>query len=143
MILIAEDDPDDQLLLQNAFQENGVLNTLDFVTDGLGLLYYLNTVFESGAGASYPDFIMLDLNMPRMNGQEALHDLKQHPVFRKIPVIVYTTNNDELEVRKCYDLGANTYIVKPSSFHGMVETVRTVLQYWLSTAAIPKLTGAA
>ena len=138
--MIAEDDLDDQLLLKNAFVENGGNQELHFVGDGVDLLYYLNNVQQGSHGKEdYPDFIMLDLNMPRKNGREALQDIKQHPVFRKIPVIIYTTTTDEQEIRRCYELGANTYIVKPTNFESMVRIVNTVLRYWLSTASVPSL----
>lgn len=138
-ILIAEDDPDDQLLLRSAFQEIGGQGKLDFVHDGAGLLYYLEEAQRNDSGQGYPDFIILDLNMPRKNGKEALRDIKQHPVFKRIPVIIYTTTRDEHEILHCYELGANTYIVKPSDFRTMVKIVGTVMQYWFSTATIPTL----
>ncbi len=136
-ILIAEDDPDDRLLLQSAFVENGGKHRLDFVDDGVDLLFHLNGLNTGADSDKFPDFIMLDLNMPRRNGREALQDIKQHPVFRKIPVIIYTTTQDEREIKRCYELGANTYIVKPSTFENMVKMVGVVLRYWYSTASIP------
>ena len=78
---------------------------------------------------------MLDLNMPGRNGKETLRDIKQHLLFRNIPVIVFTTTSDYREVRTCYELGANSYIVKPPSFSRMVAIVKTVLEYWMSTAS--------
>ena len=84
-ILIAEDDADDQLLLRSAFLENGARQNLDFVEDGVGLMYYLNAIQPVGPGNHrYPDFIMLDLNMPRKDGKEVLKEIKQHPVYKKI-----------------------------------------------------------
>ncbi len=135
-ILIAEDDPDDQILLQSAFLENGEQHKLNFVGNGVDLLFYLNNTNRIN-GTEFPDFIMLDLNMPLKNGREVLQDIKQDPVFRKIPVIIYTTTRDEREIRRCYELGANTYIVKPANFERMVQMVGTVLRYWCSTASIP------
>ncbi len=136
-ILIAEDDPDDQLLLRSAFLENGEQHKLNFVGNGVDLLFHLNNINDRVDGSEFPDFIMLDLNMPLKNGREALQDIKQHPVFRKIPVIIYTTTRDEREIRRCYELGANTYIVKPANFESMVRMVGTVLRYWCSTASTP------
>jgi CheY-like chemotaxis protein len=82
---------------------------------------------------------MLDLNMPKKNGKEVLSEIKQHPLFKRIPVIVYTTTKSELEVRRCYELGANTYIVKPISFDSLLNVVQSIRNYWLSTASIPIL----
>ena len=134
-ILIAEDDPDDQLLLESAFHENGVFQYIDFVGNGPELMLRLSGISEQGAMAQFPDFIMLDLNMPGRNGKETLFDIKQHLIFRNIPVIVFTTTSDYREVRACYELGANSYIVKPPSFTRMVVIVKTVLEYWMSTAS--------
>src|ERR1044071_9685655 len=96
-ILIAEDDADDQLLLKSAFLENGGSQRLQFVEDGVGLIYFLTETERGGNESEFPDYIMLDLNMPKKNGKETLRELKQHPVFKKIPVIIYTTTKDENE----------------------------------------------
>jgi CheY-like chemotaxis protein len=135
-ILIAEDDPDDQLLLESAFQENGVWQNIDFVDNGLELMSKLDVLHRNGAAAQFPDFIMLDLNMPGKNGKETLRDIKQHLLYKNIPVIIFTTTSDYREVRQCYEMGANSYIVKPPSFGRMVVIVKTVLDYWISTASI-------
>lgn len=140
-ILIAEDDGDDQLLLKTAFLENGGAPDLTFVADGVELLACLENVNRQGNGSLYPDLIMLDLNMPRKSGKEALHDIKKHPDFKRIPVIIYTTTRDALEIKRCYALGANNYIVKPSTFDSMLTIVRTMLQYWLATASLPRPAG--
>lgn len=137
LILIAEDDMDDRFLLETAFNENGHEHTLEFVENGVELFQYLNGQLE--AGRALPGFILLDLNMPKKNGKEVLYELKQHSVFKKIPVIVYTTTRNELEVKRCYELGANTYIVKPISFESLLQVVRSISSYWLSTASIPSL----
>ena len=136
-ILVAEDDLDDQFLLKTAFIENGSHESLDFVEDGTEVLHYLASV-DKGIN-TYPDIIMLDLNMPKMNGKEVLLHIKQHPVFKKIPVVIYTTTKNEVEVKRCYELGANTYIVKPSNFEAMVKVVDSICKYWLATAFIPPL----
>lgn len=138
-ILIAEDDADDQLLLKTAFIENGGQQILDFVEDGVAVMCYLNSIDLKKKESRYPDFIVLDLNMPKKNGKEVLCEIKNHPVFKMIPVIIYTTTRDEQEVKRCYELGANTYIVKPSNFERIVKVVKTMLRYWLSTAIIPPL----
>ena len=80
---------------------------------------------------------MLDLNMPKMDGREALKNLKANNAFKKIPVIVFSTTKNELEVKRCYDLGANTYIVKPVSFNSLVNTIDHICTYWFKTATLP------
>ena len=140
-ILIGEDDADDQLLLKTAFLENGGRQQLVFVEDGSRLMDHLNGIGAQEPGNTFPDFIMLDLNMPGKSGKEALEELKKHPVYKAIPVIIYTTTRDEREIKRCYELGANNYIVKPSNFQGLVKIVNTVLKYWYSTATIPTLSA--
>ena len=137
-ILIAEDDADDQLLLKTAFLENGGAPELVFVEDGVELLAHLETLAQGDIESRYPDFIMLDRNMPRKSGKEALEEIKKHPEFKRIPVIIYTTTRDALEIKRCYALGANNYIVKPANFENMLAIVRTVLNYWLATASLPR-----
>ena len=88
-------------------------------------------------GTGYPGFILLDLNMPKKDGREALKEIKQHPIFKKIPVIIFTTTKSENEIRRCYELGANTYIVKPVSFDALIKVVEDIREYWFNTASIP------
>jgi CheY-like chemotaxis protein len=139
VILVAEDDMDDRFLLQTAFDENGNQEQLEFVENGVEVINYLHTIEQETDDRPYPGLILLDLNMPKKNGKEVLVELKQHPVFKKIPVIVYTTTKNEVEVRRCYELGANTYIVKPISFDSLLHVVQSISSYWLSTASIPVL----
>ena|SRR5215831_13748654 len=138
-ILIAEDDADDRYLIQTAFDEKGYLEKLDFVENGVELLNYLDNIFleKKDEPNSYPGFILLDLNMPKKDGREALKELKQHPVFKKIPVIIFTTTKNELEIKRCYELGANSYVVKPISFDGLLKVVENIRSYWFCTASIP------
>jgi CheY-like chemotaxis protein len=138
-ILIAEDDSDDRFLLQTAFDENGEQETLEFVENGIEVLEFLNSIADKKDDSAYPELIILDLNMPKKSGKEVLAELKQHPIYKKIPVIIYTTTRNELEIKKCYELGANTYIVKPISFEGLREVVGAIRSYWLDTATTPIL----
>jgi CheY-like chemotaxis protein len=138
-ILIAEDDSDDRFLLQAAFSEGGEQETLSFVENGIEVLEFLNNISEGKDETAYPELIILDLNMPKKSGKEVLAELKQHPVYKKIPVIIYTTTRNELEIKKCYELGANTYIVKPISFEGLREVVNAIRSYWMDTATTPIL----
>lgn len=136
-ILVAEDDSDDRFLLKTAFVEMGDAEVLTFVENGVEVLEYLSAIERDGDSEdSYPEIIMLDLNMPKKSGKEVLSELKAHPRFKKIPVVIYTTTKNEQEIRACYELGANTYIVKPASFETLREVVSTIKNYWLDTATL-------
>jgi CheY-like chemotaxis protein len=137
-ILIAEDDADDRYLLQTAFAEIGYPEKVDFVENGVELLNYLDNIYSNtNMEIALPGFILLDLNMPKKDGREVLKELKQHPVFKKIPVIVFTTTKNEIEIKRCYELGANSYIVKPISFDALLKVVENIRSYWFQTASIP------
>ena len=131
-VIIADDDEDDRMLLQSAFQENRIDVNLEFAFDGSELMKILS--FENDSQVS---FILLDLNMPRKDGREALKEIKESPGLKKIPVIIFTTAKNESEIRKCYDLGANTYIVKPDGFEALRKVVINLSTYWLDTATAP------
>lgn len=132
MILIAEDDADDRFLLQAAFDENSFNDILQFVENGVELLEHLNGCI-SAADIVLPDFILLDLNMPKKDGREVLREIKQVPEFRKIPIIIFSTTNNRQEITRCYELGANSYITKPNSFEQLIQVVKTIRHYWLET----------
>lgn len=136
-ILIAEDDADDRFLLQAAFEENGFMDKLHFVENGVEVLEYLDKIFKQKTNQNYPRFILLDLNMPKKDGREVLRELKQHPELKKLPVVIFSTTNNEHEMRRCYELGANSYITKPNSFENLLKTVAALRSYWAHTASIP------
>ena len=136
-ILIAEDDADDRFLLKAAFEENGFTDKLHFVENGVEVLEYFNAQSQGGNEAKMPRFILLDLNMPKKDGREVLKELKQNPILKKIPVIVFSTTNNEHEMRRCYELGANSYITKPNSFESLVKTVAALRTYWIETTSMP------
>jgi len=138
-ILIAEDDADDRYLLQTAFSEIGFPERIDFVENGIEVMTYLDNIFTSNnmEERALPGFILLDLNMPKKDGREVLKELKQHPVFKKIPIIVFTTTKNEIEIKRCYELGANSYVVKPISFDALLKVVENIRSYWFQTASIP------
>jgi CheY-like chemotaxis protein len=131
-ILSAEDDPDDCLLVEEAFQESGQTNRIFFVKDGITLLQYLRRQgsFARPAKAPRPDLILLDLNMPRKDGRESLAEIKADPDLRSIPVVVLTTSSAEEDIMKTYDLGGAGFITKPASFKGMVDVMKCLSQYW-------------
>lgn len=138
-ILIAEDDADDRYLLQTAFTEIGYPEQIDFVENGIEVLNYLDNIYASSnlEIKALPGFILLDLNMPKKDGREVLKELKQHPVFKKIPVIVFTTTKNEIEIKRCYELGANSYVVKPITFDALLKVVENIRSFWFQTASIP------
>jgi CheY-like chemotaxis protein len=136
-ILIAEDDADDRFLLQAAFEENGFTDRLHFVENGVEVLEYLNSLDAGENDKKFPRFILLDLNMPKKDGREVLKELKQNPDLKKIPVVIFSTTNNEQEMRRCYELGANSYITKPNSFESLLKTVAALRSYWMHTTSIP------
>ena len=138
-ILIAEDDADDRFLLQTAFREKGFSEKIDFVENGVALMEYLASIeSQPPAGRKFPGFILLDLNMPKKDGRSALKEIKEHALFRNIPVIIFTTTKNETEVLRCYELGANTYVVKPVSFEALLQVVEEIRTYWFKTAVLPR-----
>jgi CheY-like chemotaxis protein len=136
-ILIAEDDADDRFLFKTAFEEKGYPDDIEFVENGIELLKFLQAIEEKKPKErQYPSFILLDLNMPKKDGREVLKEIKQHPEFKKIPVVVFTTTNSENEIRRCYELGANTYVVKPVSFDSLLKVVEEIRKYWQNAAPV-------
>jgi CheY-like chemotaxis protein len=139
IFLMADDDPDDRLLIKEAFQESLVSNSIYFVEDGVELLDYLRRQdkFANPSGAPAPDLILLDLNMPRKDGREALAEIKSDPHLRYIPVVVLTTSKAEEDIMRSYDIGAASYITKPVTFDGLVESIKGLGQYWVQIVRLP------
>lgn len=133
-ILIAEDDKDDRYLMKTALDEAGITQEVIFVENGVEAINHLQSAEESVL--NFPILILLDLNMPKMDGREVLKRIKTNNDLRSIPVIVFSTTNDKEEVRRCYKLGANTYVVKPMSYDALVETLRHIRDYWIGTATL-------
>jgi two-component system response regulator len=138
-ILVADDDPDDRQLTREAFEENHLANELKFVEDGEELLDYLNQrgKYSDPADAPWPSIILLDLNMPRKDGREALQEIKNDPRFRAIRVVIMTTSKAEEDVVRSYNLSAASYITKPVTFERLVEVIRTLGKYWLEIVELP------
>jgi two-component system response regulator len=132
ILILADDDPDDRLLTREAFEEAGYQGTFQFVEDGRQLLEYLDH-----SRKSLPGVILLDLNMPRMSGYEALSELKADQALRRIPIIVLTTSSADEDVLRSYDLGVNSFITKPASFQELTEVAKRVIDYWLETVKLP------
>ncbi|MBL7160989.1 MAG: response regulator [Anaerolineales bacterium] len=138
-ILIAEDDPDDRLLTKDALAESRLVNDLHFVEDGLELLDYLHQrgAYANPQTAPRPGLILLDLNMPRMDGREALAEIKVDPDLRRIPIVVLTTSKAEEDILKSYDLGVGGFVTKPVSFDGLVEVIKAIGRYWFQIVELP------
>lgn len=139
-ILMADDDEEDRMLTRKAFELNRVGNELRFVEDGEDLLDYLYQRGKYGGGASAPrpGLILLDLNMPRMDGREALEIIKRDPALRRIPVVVMTTSEADQDIARSYDLGANSYITKPVTFESLAQVIKALDQYWFEIVALPE-----
>ncbi len=139
IILMADDDADDRLLAQEALMESRVLNELHFAEDGVQLMEYLRGEGEYADRDRFPlpGLILLDLNMPKMDGREALALLKQDAALKRIPVVILTTSKAEEDMLKGYDLGAASYITKPVTFDVLVELMRTLGKYWVEFVELP------
>jgi CheY-like chemotaxis protein len=138
VILMAEDDADDRLLVREAFEESRLLNELRFVEDGEELMEYLRREGKyAAAAAPRPGLILLDLNMPRMDGREALKAIKDDAELRRIPVVVMTTSKAEEDIVRSYDSGASSYITKPVTFDRLVELMKALGQYWIEFVELP------
>ena len=139
VILMADDDADDRMLTKDALTESRVLNDLRFVEDGEELLDYLKGrgAYTDRERAPRPGLILLDLNMPKKDGREALKEIKADPELRRIPVVVMTTSKAEEDVYRSYDLGASSFITKPVTFDRLVELMKTLGQYWVEFVELP------
>ncbi len=138
-ILCAEDDADDRLLMRDALEESQLGDRLLFVEDGEELMAYLRREgkWTDATLSPRPGLILLDLNMPRKDGREALREIKQDERLRRIPVVVLTTSSAEADILNSYGIGANSYIIKPVTFDGLVGVMRALGRYWSSIVALP------
>ncbi len=141
-ILLVEDSPVDILLMQRAFRNETFANTsLQIVRDGDAAVFYLNGDAEYSDRARYPlpTIILLDLKLPRRSGHEVLAWLKQHPELKRLPVVILTSSRQTLDVDRAYDLGVNSYLVKPVGFASLLEMMNTFSKYWLNYTELPEL----
>lgn len=138
-ILLADDDPDDRKLTQDAFVENRLVNVLHCVEDGEELMEYLRRQgrYADQKDAPLPGLILLDLNMPRKDGREALKEIKADPELRRIPIVVLTTSKAEEDILRTYDLGVNSYVTKPVTFKSLVELIKVLGRYWFEVVELP------
>jgi len=137
-ILMADDDDDDRRLTREALLEGRLANDLRFVENGEELMDYLRRQGAySGTDAPRPGLILLDLNMPRKDGRTVLKEIKSDPELRQIPVVVLTTSQADEDIYKSYDLGVNSYIVKPVTFEALVDILQTLEKYWFEIVELP------
>lgn len=137
-ILLADDDLDDQAMTVEALQKEDGTGSIACVDDGEQLMDYLHRRGQySDAQLTRPELILLDLNMPRKGGYEVLAELKADPDMRTIPIVVLSTSNREQDVARSYELGASSFITKPSSFDDFVEDLRTLKEYWFGVVTLP------
>ncbi len=139
VILMADDDADDRLLAKDALNECKITNALHFVENGEELLDYLRQEgkYASLANTPRPGLILLDLNMPRKDGREALQEIKADPRLRSIPVVVLTTSKAETDISRIYELGANSFITKPVSFDALIKVMSDLVHYWFELVELP------
>ena len=137
---MADDDVDDFFLVRDALKESGLTGDVEQVVDGEELMDYLyrRGKFMKLEDASLPCLILLDLNMPRKDGREVLTEIKKEPRFRRIPIVVFTTSGSEDDIICSYELGASSYITKPTSYDDLVEVMKKLGDYWLRTVSLPE-----
>jgi CheY-like chemotaxis protein len=140
---MADDDPDDCMLAQEALAESRLANDLHIVSDGEELMDYLyqRGKYSVPGSAPRPSLILLDLNMPKKDGREVLNELKSDPHLRQIPVLVLTTSQAEEDILRSYYLGANSYITKPVTFSSLIEVMQTLSKYWFEIVELPSQEG--
>ncbi len=139
-IVIADDDSDDRMMIEDAFKESRLANPRVYVEDGEQLMQYLRGEDRAAAaaqGEAWPALILLDLNMPRLDGRGVLAQLKADPALRRIPVVVLTTSKLEEDILRTYDLGVSSFITKPVSFDALVNVVNALNAFWIKLAQLP------
>jgi CheY-like chemotaxis protein len=140
-ILMADDDEDDRVLTADALKRSRLINDIRFVVDGDDLMQYLRgegAYATGGVPSPRPGLILLDLNMPKKDGREALAEIKGDPVLRSIPVVVLTTSKAEEDIVRTYDLGVNSFVSKPVSFEELAAVMRTLACYWFDLVELPQ-----
>lgn len=138
-ILLVEDEENDATLMKMAFKRNNIQNPVQWARDGLEAIAYLNGegAYADRVRHPFPEVLILDLKMPRMSGLELLAWIREHPEFRVIPTIIMTSSHQDTDIQRAYNLGANTYMIKPSSFEDLARMVKLAHDYW-AVSAKPK-----
>jgi CheY-like chemotaxis protein len=139
VILMADDDEDDRLMAKEAFTEVKLLNYFHTVENGVELMDYLyrRGKYADPAVSPRPGLVLLDLNMPKKDGRQALKEIKADPSLRSIPIVVLTTSKAEEDILRSYDLGVNSFIIKPVTFEGLVDIMKTLTKYWFEIVELP------
>ncbi len=139
IILMADDDADDRLLTQDALRESHLANELRCVGDGEELIDYLKKrgKYAKAGSAPRPGIVLLDLNMPKKDGREALKEIKADPDLKEIPVVVFTTSKAEEDIYRSYELGVNSFITKPVTFENLIQVMKTIGKYWFEVVELP------
>lgn len=142
-LLLADDDPDDRLLVRDALEETRCAADLRSVEDGVELMDYLHRrgKYAEASEAPFPSLILLDLKMPRKSGHQALKEIKEDPELRQIPVVILTTSRQQQDISRSYRLGVNSFITKPASFGALVEMMRVLEKYWFEVVVLPSESG--
>lgn len=140
IILVADDDAEDRMLVKEALEESRLVNHVQFVVDGEDLMDYLLSrgKYADTKQNPFPGLILLDLNMPRKDGREALKEIKANPKLRIIPIVVLTTSKAEEDILKTYDLGVSSFITKPVTFSALVDIMQTLGKYWFEIVELPQ-----
>jgi two-component system, response regulator len=139
-ILLVEDNQDDYEATSRAFKKVNLCNPIVWCKSGRDALDYLKQegAYKNALKVSRPGLVLLDLNMPGMDGRKTLQAIKQDDALKQIPVIILTTSSDERDIHACYQTGANTYVQKPVSFEGLIEAIKRLKAYWFEIALLPK-----
>lgn len=142
-ILLVEDSPDDVLLIQRAFRKANLVNPISVVDDGEKAIAYIAGTGDYADRTRHPVpvLVLLDLKLPRKSGHEVLAWIKQNPTFKRLPVVVLTSSTETIDVNKAYDLGANSYLVKPVGFDDLFAMVKTLQPYWMIMNQKPDMEG--
>ncbi len=138
-ILLVEDDPGDVELIREGLKESKIAIKLEVIDDGVKALQYLRQEHPY-QDSILPDLVLLDLNLPKMDGREVLREIKGDPLLRRIPVVILTTSDAETDIIKSYTLGANCYITKPITLDGFIQVVQTIEGFWLTVVKLPSVT---
>lgn len=141
VILVADDDAEDRMLVKEALEEGRLANNIQFVVDGEELMEYLRGQGKYADRAKYPPpgLILLDLNMPKKDGREAMKEIKSDPLLRVIPIVVLTTSKAEEDILRTYNLGVNSFITKPVTFSSLVDIMQTLGKYWFQIVELPPI----
>ncbi len=140
IIMVADDDADDRLLIQEAWKQSEIMSILKFTVNGEDLMDYLlhRGKYSAEESSPRPGIILLDLNMPKKDGREALKEIKLHSELRRIPIVVLTTSKAEEDIFKTYDLGVNSFITKPVTFDALIKITNDLAHYWFETVKLPE-----